>query len=363
MLVAEWTAKTQLSSMSDLGAPLASTLVANEAERQCFICLDTEEKEPVIAPCQCLGSRVHRSCLDEWRRNTADPRYFTHCRQCSTKFEFELVRVPRQRQANRISLCWRVVATSLACFRGTLFSLMSLGSLTALIRFLDKQRAVLKFFGCISLQQEWASYSLAAVLLTLLFLFATCMCGSPSCAYEALNVARHFENLSRVRCVEYWCCCLCVAAYDLVSFCVALPFRILLFPVVWLLEVHWKHRQLLQLTDTWVVKDLSGKHPVSIAVAMPPGAAPDAATPEDLPAGRGPRSHPRLTMMAMPADVAPSSADAEDTAARRQLMRNMQAIYGLSEDALAERLRTPFSNAAAPPGGGGTRASRGWSTW
>jgi RING-variant domain len=70
----------------------ADALIAvdNEAGVKCCrICLEEEDETSMIAPCLCKGSMkwVHRSCLDEWRRNEQD-RAFSQCTECHFQYHF-----------------------------------------------------------------------------------------------------------------------------------------------------------------------------------------------------------------------------------------------------------------------------------
>lgn len=54
----------------------------------CRNCHDTSGRD-FIAPCACTGSIkwVHRSCLNEWRAVSPNPRSFTHCDICGTEYQ------------------------------------------------------------------------------------------------------------------------------------------------------------------------------------------------------------------------------------------------------------------------------------
>jgi RING-variant domain len=68
----------------------ALVAVDNEAGVKCCrICLEDEDQDSMIAPCLCKGSMkwVHRSCLDEWRRNEQD-RAFSQCTECHFQYHF-----------------------------------------------------------------------------------------------------------------------------------------------------------------------------------------------------------------------------------------------------------------------------------
>ena len=53
----------------------------------CRICLDTDARERLIAPCSCSGSSrwVHRECLDRWRATREDVA-FSKCTECLTPY-------------------------------------------------------------------------------------------------------------------------------------------------------------------------------------------------------------------------------------------------------------------------------------
>ena len=68
----------------------ASAVDPEEGVKCCRICLEEEDStDRMIAPCLCKGSMkwVHRSCLDEWRRNEQD-RAFAQCTECHFHYHF-----------------------------------------------------------------------------------------------------------------------------------------------------------------------------------------------------------------------------------------------------------------------------------
>lgn len=69
---------------------------------QCRICLEDHfNPVPFIAPCLCNGSSkyVHRKCLDEWRSQNPDGANFLQCNTC--KFEYELIILPQDPDAEK----------------------------------------------------------------------------------------------------------------------------------------------------------------------------------------------------------------------------------------------------------------------
>jgi len=60
--------------------------------KMCRICLDSENGNTMISPCQCRGTQkyVHRMCLDDWRLSNPD-RAFYQCDIC--RYEYRLSRV------------------------------------------------------------------------------------------------------------------------------------------------------------------------------------------------------------------------------------------------------------------------------
>jgi E3 ubiquitin-protein ligase DOA10 len=58
-----------------------------DGEYTCRICLETDERICLIAPCSCSGSSkwVHRECLDTWRATREDIA-FSRCTVCLTPF-------------------------------------------------------------------------------------------------------------------------------------------------------------------------------------------------------------------------------------------------------------------------------------
>ena len=53
----------------------------------CRICLETDDRSRLIAPCSCAGSSrwVHRECLDRWR-STREDIAFSKCTECLTPY-------------------------------------------------------------------------------------------------------------------------------------------------------------------------------------------------------------------------------------------------------------------------------------
>ena len=65
----------------------------DEDAPQCRICFDGGcfgEQGPLFRPCRCSGSMawVHRECLDQWRRSSANPRSFFRCDNCLFEYRF-----------------------------------------------------------------------------------------------------------------------------------------------------------------------------------------------------------------------------------------------------------------------------------
>ena len=54
----------------------------------CRICLDEDEKENLIYPCKCTGTRkyVHKRCLNEWRASNVNKDNFERCEICHYKY-------------------------------------------------------------------------------------------------------------------------------------------------------------------------------------------------------------------------------------------------------------------------------------
>jgi len=63
---------------------------ANEEEHFCRICF--KGGKGLIAPCVCRGTSkwVHRSCLDQWRLQGANPRAMTRCCECGFRYQLQL---------------------------------------------------------------------------------------------------------------------------------------------------------------------------------------------------------------------------------------------------------------------------------
>ena len=53
-------------------------------EKECRICLETDDPDDMIAPCKCSGTSkyVHRTCLNQWRSMNTVNTHFTQCGEC-----------------------------------------------------------------------------------------------------------------------------------------------------------------------------------------------------------------------------------------------------------------------------------------
>ena len=59
-----------------------------EEEERCRVCLEGEEKGPLVQPCACRGSSKwsHRACVEQWRRNSDKEDAAYRCGQCKDKY-------------------------------------------------------------------------------------------------------------------------------------------------------------------------------------------------------------------------------------------------------------------------------------
>lgn len=58
----------------------------------CWICYDTDKKEPLIEPCKCTGdvSSVHHECLRRWLvESCSTSQNEMKCRVCDTPYEIK----------------------------------------------------------------------------------------------------------------------------------------------------------------------------------------------------------------------------------------------------------------------------------
>jgi len=67
-------------------------VLIEDGQRECRNC-HSEGGDDLIAPCLCKGSIkwVHRTCLDEWRAVSRNPRSFSHCDVCGFEYRTEFV--------------------------------------------------------------------------------------------------------------------------------------------------------------------------------------------------------------------------------------------------------------------------------
>ncbi len=108
--------------------------------RVCRICFDSEEtpSNPLLRPCRCRGSMayVHCECLNEWRRQSVNPKSFYECDTCKFKYQFGTAMGPDRFTIARV-LAWPLVIHALSilglvalCFFGGFVAKMFDSSLT-----------------------------------------------------------------------------------------------------------------------------------------------------------------------------------------------------------------------------------------
>lgn len=63
-----------------------------EGNPTCRICLETENPEEMISPCQCRGTQkyVHRYCLNQWREQHVNESYY-RCTECHYRYKISRV--------------------------------------------------------------------------------------------------------------------------------------------------------------------------------------------------------------------------------------------------------------------------------
>eukprot|EP00929_Paragymnodinium_shiwhaense_P002298 TRINITY_DN10251_c0_g1_i1.p1 TRINITY_DN10251_c0_g1~~TRINITY_DN10251_c0_g1_i1.p1 ORF type:complete len:486 (+),score=94.05 TRINITY_DN10251_c0_g1_i1:69-1526(+) len=117
-------------------------------ENACWICLESDPQEELIAPCKCKGGLkwVHRRCLDRWRVDAKNPHNFTHCRHCNFPFLMVLMRAPTESDENfaarRRRFMGRLVGNFLLVNVAIQIWLIALG---LLIRFCDKDEVLVEW--------------------------------------------------------------------------------------------------------------------------------------------------------------------------------------------------------------------------
>jgi hypothetical protein len=55
-------------------------------ERECRICMITEDEESLIQPCRCNTAYVHESCLQKWRNVNTNNEKYTKCEICKADY-------------------------------------------------------------------------------------------------------------------------------------------------------------------------------------------------------------------------------------------------------------------------------------
>ena len=59
---------------------------------QCRICLEDDNIEQLVAPCNCNGTSkyVHPNCLNEWRKENINTNFFNVCIDCREKYVYNI---------------------------------------------------------------------------------------------------------------------------------------------------------------------------------------------------------------------------------------------------------------------------------
>ena len=112
----------------------------------CRICLEDDNRDCMIAPCQCNGSSkwVHRHCLDQWRVNQED-RAFSKCTECLFEYRMELNSTNSDRR-RRIKYCIYVTRDIISF---TLFVQVVIGLLGWFARLADVAEEIpYQWMGC-----------------------------------------------------------------------------------------------------------------------------------------------------------------------------------------------------------------------
>lgn len=375
-----------------------------EEQRQCWVCLASEGA--LMAPCTCDGSMkwVHRDCLDRWRVSATNPRNFTHCRHCGFQFRMVFQRPPcqeggeeeeaqrrKQRRRRLIGMAVHRCMLSMVALQALLFTL------AALIRLADPGEKVVEILGLQhrpndtfwdALQLHKGAYYLAAVLVFLLlvgivgtirlcsggqgqdevlrgvfccdaglygcgdcFFFYGTDLGCDNCCSSAWSSVNSCTAGGCDICVVDSCegmlmCAAMIAVAAVVLFVLIGAMFVLAGAVAWcqrMFERYMQLRELRELAGEYVVQDLSGEeagagaavHRMGVEPAAPLQEASSAVDGSDASWSVG-TSAPSFYVEA-PGDPLP-----------QRLRRELQAVYGLGEEALEERLQDSSSGGLAP---------------
>ncbi|RZD42822.1 MAG: hypothetical protein CXT73_02225 [Methanobacteriota archaeon] len=57
-----------------------------ETQRECRICMISNDEESLIQPCRCSTSYVHESCLQKWRNVNTDNEKYIKCEICQADY-------------------------------------------------------------------------------------------------------------------------------------------------------------------------------------------------------------------------------------------------------------------------------------
>lgn len=186
-----------------------------EEDLCCRICLESDERINLIAPCSCSGTQkwVHRECLNKWRAMRED-RAFSRCTECLTSY---ILISPKDEKKAKY---WGNIRFYCFCFRDIFLALFCILLLTVFFGFLTyeidrtkylvslfscQKRILLFYYGC----GVFIFLSLIGILSSLAACFnignlgsVNCPCDSSCCRSNDIYLPLYFNN-------DPACCCCC----------------------------------------------------------------------------------------------------------------------------------------------------------
>lgn len=185
---------------------------ADSRDKQCRICLSTDEPGLLIAPCSCRGSAkwVHRTCLDEWRAQERVPHAFTTCPTC--KFDYRVIEVEDERAMRKRDVMFAVFIARDSCGLIALTQAM-IAILAFLLHALDHGGTIKALFPTRWAESHASHLAIGPYYVTAVFLLLAIL-GAVGTFLKLTNrmplpIPRTNRRQLRRPCCERWCygCC------------------------------------------------------------------------------------------------------------------------------------------------------------
>jgi hypothetical protein len=90
---------------------------------QCRICLEEDDKQKLVAPCDCNGTSkyIHPKCLTSWREQNINTPYFNTCIDCRQEYVYEIsqqedIFISVNKISNMLLILMGITTMLLGCF-------------------------------------------------------------------------------------------------------------------------------------------------------------------------------------------------------------------------------------------------------